>query len=236
LKCFLGPTHENVIINGYVNEQDGISYYFFDLDPKQLQNLKISELLPDAIDLDDKLSPDAIDLDDKLSPEVNGSVYPVFANVLFSPEPDEGGRGDPFIWRGMSASLETTCLPKDKRQLKELLVTTFEKCTGHKFGSNVYFPDSRMGSLGAHWQASLMPMLLDRFKPIPLQQNLAQLKFSILLTGSIQLGFMFNKLPNDIILVIGKKLLDVSLPKVSRSSEEMRSNTDKYLSELPKPL
>jgi hypothetical protein len=91
---------------------------------------------------------------------------------LFEKEPMHWGlRGDPYLWREMSAHFEQVPLPDSADELISLLETTFERLTTHSISEpEMFFMErfSHGGMSSGHispdfWRETVIPMLLDRY-------------------------------------------------------------------------
>ena len=59
---------------------------------------------------------------------------------LFDKEPMHWGlRGDPYLWKQISAHFEQTPLPDSADELISLIETTFERLTGHSISEREMF-------------------------------------------------------------------------------------------------
>lgn len=91
---------------------------------------------------------------------------------LFDKEPMHWGlRGDPYLWREMSAHFEQTPLPDSADELISLIETTFEKLTGHSISEREMFFIERFshgGMSSGHispdfWRETVIPLMRARF-------------------------------------------------------------------------
>jgi hypothetical protein len=91
---------------------------------------------------------------------------------LFDKEPMQWGlRGDPYLWREMSAQFEQTPLPDAADELISIIETTFEKLTGHSIAEReTFFLEcfSHGGMSSGHifpdfWRQEVLPLMRARY-------------------------------------------------------------------------
>jgi hypothetical protein len=94
-------------------------------------------------------------------------------SVLFDPEPETWGlRGDPHLWRALSAHLADHEVPASAEELASLLHAAFRELAGADLASDpalsVYREQYAHGGMSSGmisldtWRQRLMPMLAER--------------------------------------------------------------------------